>query len=70
MPETVSIGVTRPTVCPVSHLSKYFREQQASQQQTGSTSGSTAAVAGNSLVLGPTLLSRHDPAERTSRPKR
>jgi hypothetical protein len=64
VPETLSIGVTRPTYCPLSHLSKYFKGQQ-SQQATGSGAANAAshgAASGDDtqgVVLGPSFLSRH-----------
>jgi hypothetical protein len=78
VPETLSIGVTRPTFCPVSHLNKYFKDQQtqnagaagqggAANGTAPSTSGSAGGVASGlpSIVLGPSFLSKHEvPTQR------
>jgi len=71
VPETLSIGVTRPTFCPLAHLNKYFKGSQTEGTATGTaTSAPVAGATGaappssdassSSLVLGPTFLGRRD----------
>jgi hypothetical protein len=67
--------VTRPTYCPLNHLSKYFKGHQ-SQQATGSGGANTAshgAASGDDtqgVVLGPSFLSRHVQAPSAGSKKR
>jgi hypothetical protein len=75
VPETLSIGVTRPTFCPVGHLNKYFKDQQTQQapQNPGgaapSSSSAGSAPSGlPSIVLGPTFMSKHEaPTQRAAK---
>ena len=68
VPETLSIGVTRPTFCPLAHLNKYFKGSQTEGTATGTATSAPVAGAtapssdasSSSLVLGPSLLGRRD----------
>ena len=49
LPETLSIGVTRPTLAPIQHLHKYFKQQQGvSIDSTSANNLNTSSSGGNS----------------------
>lgn len=48
VPETLSIGVTRPTYCPVAHLHKYFKGQQS----VGAAAGTATSASTNTANSG------------------